>query len=163
MVDAAIASARQQLANLQFRFEETGIPYGFEAFTGPLGSSQVISVPSNANQDYVMRNDEWSLQVRIDKRDSETGNQIAADASFAVFEWDTVLQRYIPYGGYNQYTVERQADGTYVVVNNSRYCLLYTSTEGGYAVWDDIRDEIYVDEMCIRDSRSTARSTSSSP
>ena len=121
MVDAAIASARQQLANLQFRFEETGIPYGFEAFTGPLGSSQVISVPSNANQDYVMRNDEWSLQVRIDKRDSETGNQIAADASFAVFEWDTVLQRYIPYGGYNQYTVERQADGTYVVVNNSRY------------------------------------------
>lgn len=79
MVDAAIASARQQLANLQFRFEETGIPYGFEAFTGPLGSSQVISVPSNANQDYVMRNDEWSLQVRIDKRDSETGNQIAAE------------------------------------------------------------------------------------
>lgn len=128
MVDAAIASARQQLANLQFRFEETGIPYGFEAFTGPLGSSQVISVPSNANQDYVMRNDEWSLQVRIDKRDSETGNQIAADASFAVFEWDTVLQRYIPYGGYNQYTVERQADGTYVVVNNSPRAVPYSGS-----------------------------------
>lgn len=121
MVNAAIASARQQLASLQFRFEETGIPYGFEAFTGILGSSQVISVPSNANQDYVMRNDEWSLQVKIDKRDSETGEQIAADASFAVFEWDKVLGRYIPNGGYNQYTVERQTDGTCSVMNHSTY------------------------------------------
>ena len=121
MVDAAIASARQQLASLQFSYIETGIPYGFEAFTGPLGSSQVIAVPSNANHDFVMRNDEWSLQVKVDKRDSETGSRIAADTAFAVFEWDTTLQRYIPFGGYNQYAVERQSDGTYAVINHSRY------------------------------------------
>lgn len=121
MVNAAISSARQQLASLQFRFEETGVPYGFETFTGTLGSSQIIAVPSNTNRDYVMRNDEWSLQVKIDKRDSETGERIAADASFAVFEWDKVLGRYIPNGGYNQYAVERQADGTYSVVNRSSY------------------------------------------
>ncbi len=121
MVDAAIASARQQLSSLQFRYEEIGVPYGFEVFTGTLGSSQVIAVPSNANRDYVMRNDEWSLQVRIDKRDSETGERIQGEASFAVFEWDKVLGRYIPYGGYNQYKVERQPDGTYSVMNHSSY------------------------------------------
>lgn len=121
MVDAAITAAKNQLSNLQFRFEETSIPYGFEACTGSLGSSQIISVPANADRDFVMRNDEWSLQVRIDKRDSETGNQIKPDASFAVFEWDKVLGRYIPNGGYNQYAVERQSDGTYAVINHSRY------------------------------------------
>lgn len=121
MVDAAIASARQQLSSLQFRYEEICVPYGFEAYTGPLGSSQVIAVPSNTNRDYIMRNDEWSLQVKIDKRDSETGERIRDEAAFAVFEWDTVLQRYIPFGGYNQYAVERQSDGTYAVINHSSY------------------------------------------
>lgn len=48
--------------------------------------------------------------MSIDKIDSETKQQICGDAEFAIFEWDTVLQRYIPTGGYNQYKVERQAD-----------------------------------------------------
>ncbi|MCM1441567.1 MAG: hypothetical protein NC131_20525, partial [Roseburia sp.] len=34
MVDNAINTAKQQLASLQFRFEETTIPYGFESYTG---------------------------------------------------------------------------------------------------------------------------------
>lgn len=32
-----------------------------------------------------------------------------------------MLQRYIPAGGYNQYAVERQPDGTYKVINHSSY------------------------------------------
>lgn len=121
MVDAAVATAKSQLAHLQFSFVETGVPHGFELYAGPFGSEQTITVPANTEQSYVMRNDEWSLQVRIDKRDSETGERIRGAASFAVFEWDTVLQRYVPFGGYNQYKVERQSDGTYAVVNHSSY------------------------------------------
>ena len=123
MVDEAIEAAKSQLAKLQFRFEETGVPHGFDAYTGSLGSSQTIIVPADDEQDYIMRNDEWSLQIKIDKRDSETGERIKSAASFAVFEWDTVLKRYIPYSanGYNRYAVERQSDGTYSVINHSTY------------------------------------------
>lgn len=141
MVDAAVAAARSQLASLQFRYTETGVPYGFEAYTGTMGSNQVISVPANVSKDCVMLNDEWSLQLKIKKVDSETGNQIAADAAFAVFEWDVVTGQYIPYSanGYNRYTVERQPDGTYCVTNHSDYAtadtashtLYYTQRNGG--------------------------------
>lgn len=68
-----------------------------------------------------MQNDEWSVKVSIDKIDSETKQQIHGDAEFAIFEWDTVLQRYISTGGYNQYKVERQSDDTYKVINHSGY------------------------------------------
>ena len=121
MVDEAIEAAKSQLANLQFRFEETGVPHGYDAYTGLLGSSQTIIVPADDEQDYIMRNDEWSLQIKIDKRDSETGERIKGAASFAVFEWDKVFDRYVPTGGYNQYTIERQSDGTYMVKNHSTY------------------------------------------
>ena len=123
MVDEAIEAAKSQLAKMQFRFEETGVPHGFDAYTGSLGSSQTIIVPADVEKDYTLRNDEWSIQVRIDKRDSETGERIKGAASFAVFEWDTVLKRYIPYSanGYNRYAVERQSDGTYSVINHSTY------------------------------------------
>ena len=121
MVDRAIAAARNQLAAIDFRFEETVVPVGFEFFDGEHGGSQTISVPMNTSNSYLMRNDEWSLQINIRKTDSETGQQIAADAEFGVFEWDTVTQKYIPFGGYNQYTVARNEDGTYSVVNGSSY------------------------------------------
>ena len=68
-----------------------------------------------------MKNDEWSVKVSIDKIDSETKQRIKGDAEFKIFEWDTVRQCYIPNGGYNQYKVERQADGTYKVINHSNY------------------------------------------
>ena len=68
-----------------------------------------------------MKNDEWSLQVNLKKVDSETGEQIAGDALYEVYEWDTVTQQYIPYGGYNGYRVERNPDGTYSVVNDTEY------------------------------------------
>ena len=79
MVDNAVASAKAELANVKFRYEEVGVPYGFEMYWGSNGSNQTISVPANSNNAYQMKNDEWSLQVNIRKTDSETGNQIAAD------------------------------------------------------------------------------------
>lgn len=121
MVDRAIAAAKSQLARIKFRFDETVIPVGFEIHAGEHGGSQTISVPMDSANDYLMRNDEWSLQVNISKVDSETGEQIVADAEYEVFEWDTVTQKYIPFGGYNRYTVIRNEDGTYSVANGTDY------------------------------------------
>ena len=121
MVDAAIAAARAELATIRFSYDEVEIPYGFEEFNGSLGSHQTITVPADSSNGYVMKNDEWSLQVNLKKVDSETGEQIAGDALYEVYEWDTVTQRYIPYGGYNKYRVERNPDGTYSVVNDMKY------------------------------------------
>ena len=121
MVDAAIASARAQLANITFSYDEITIPHGFDSTPGALGSHQTITVPANSSNDYPMKNEEWSVKVSIDKIDSETKQRIKGDAEFKIFEWDVVRQCYIPNGGYNQYKVERQSDGTYKVINHSNY------------------------------------------
>ena len=121
MVDNAVASAKAELANVKFRYEEVGVLYGFEMYWGSNGSNQTISVPANSNNAYLMKNDEWSLQVNIKKTDSETGNQIAADAQYEIFQWDTVTGKYQPTGGYNTYSVQRQGDGTYAVINSAAY------------------------------------------
>ena len=121
MVDAAIAAARAQLANITFAYDEITIPNGFDSTPGALGSHQTITVPANSSNDYKMQNDEWSVKVSIDKIDSETKQRIKGDAEFKIFEWDTVRQCYIPNGGYNQYKVERQSGGTYKVINHSNY------------------------------------------
>ena len=120
-VDAAIASARSQLANISFTVKETSVPHGFDAYTGSTGCEQQVSVPADGSTDVTIHNDEWSIRVNIAKIDSETHQPIAADAEFAVFEWDTVEQMYIPFGGYNQYTVVRNEDGSYSVANGSSY------------------------------------------
>ena len=121
MVDAAIASARAQLANITFSYNEVTIPHGFDSTPGALGSHQTITVPANSSNDYPMKNDEWSVKVSIDKIDSETKQRIKGNAEFKIFEWDTVRQCYIPFGGYNRYKVERQSNGTYKVINHSDY------------------------------------------
>ena len=121
MVDAAIASARAQLANVTFAYDEITIPHGFDSTPGALGSHQTITVPANSSNDYKMQNDEWSVKVSIDKIDSETKQRIKGDAEFKIFEWDVIRQCYIPFDGYNRYKVERQSDGTYKVVNHSDY------------------------------------------
>ena len=136
MVDAAIASARAQLANITFSYDEVTIPHGFDSTPGALGSHQTITVPANSSNDYPMKNDEWSVKVSIDKIDSETKQRIKGNAEFKIFEWDTVRQCYIPFGGYNRYKVERQADGTYKVINHSDYAggsddLFYTQRNEG--------------------------------
>ena len=136
MVDAAIASARAQLANITFSYDEITIPHGFDSMPGALGSHQTIMVPANSSNDYPMKNDEWSVKVCIDKIDSETKQRIKGDAEFKIFEWDVVRQCYIPFGGYNRYKVERQSDGTYKVINHSDYAggsddLFYTQRNEG--------------------------------
>ena len=136
MVDAAIAAARAQLANITFAYDEITIPNGFDSTPGALGSHQTINVPANSSNDYKMQNDEWSVKVSIDKIDSETKQRIKGDAEFKIFAWDTVRQCYIPAGGYNQYKVERQSDGTYKVINHSDYAggsddLFYTQRNEG--------------------------------
>ena len=158
-VDAAIASARSQLANITFTVRETSVPHGFDAYTGSTGSEQQVSVPADGSTDVTIHNEEWSVQVNIAKIDSETHQPIAADAEFAVFEWDTVEQMYIPFGGHNQYSVVRNEDGSYSVANGSSYAtgspadrtLYYTqrnegkfiivetrTPEGYYGDWTDI-------------------------
>ena len=132
MVDAAIAAARSELATIVFQYDEIDVPYGFEEFNGSLGSHQTITVPADSSNDYVMKNDEWSLQVNLKKVDSETGEQIAGDALYEVYEWDTVTQQYIPYGGYNGYRVERNPDGTYSVVNDTEYGTEYDTSRTMY-------------------------------
>ena len=135
MVDAAIASARAQLANVTFACDEITIPHGFDSTPGALGSHQTITVPANSSNDYPMKNDEGSVKG-IDKIDSETKQRIKGDVEFKIFEWDTVRQCYIPTGGYNQYKVERQSGGTYKIINHSDYAggsddLFYTQRNEG--------------------------------
>ena len=120
-VNNAIASAQAQLASLQFRYDEVTIPYGFESYWGSNGSHQTITVPANSNNTYEMRNAEWSLQINVKKTDSETDNQIAGDARYEIYQWDVVTGKYQPTGGYNTYSVQRQGDGTYAVINNAAY------------------------------------------
>ena len=157
MVDAAIASARAQLANITFSYDEITIPHGFDSTPGALGSHQTITVPANSSNNYKMQNDEWSVKVSIDKIDSETKQCIKGDAEFKIFEWDVVRQCYIPTGGYNQYKVERQSGGTYKVINHSDYAggsddLFYTQRNEGkfvivesrapsgyYGDWTDVK------------------------
>lgn len=120
-VNNAIASAQAQLASLQFRYDEVTIPYGFESYWGSNGSHQTITVPANSNNAYEMRNAEWSLQINVKKTDSETGSQIAGDARYEIYQWDVVTGKYQPTGGYNTYSVQRQGDGTYAVINSAAY------------------------------------------
>ena len=132
MVDAAIAAARAELATIRFSYDEVEIPYGFEEFNGSFGSHQTITVPADSSNDYVMKNDEWSLQVNLKKVDSETGEQITGDALYEVYEWDTVTQKYIPYGDYNKYSVVRNEDGTYSVANGTDYGTEYDTSRKMY-------------------------------
>ena len=164
MVDAAIALARAQLANITFSYDEITIPHGFDSTPGALGSHQTITVPANSSNDYPMKNDEWSVKVSIDKIDSETKQRIKGDAEFKIFEWDTVRQCYIPFGGYNRYKVERQSDGTYKVINHSDYAggsdaLFYTQrNEGKFVIVESRAPSGYYGDWTDVDVPGTAGS-----
>ena len=87
-------------------------------YTAPDGST--LTVPANSDNEYLMRNAEWSLQVNIRKTDSETGNPIAADACYEIYQWDSVSNKFLVAGGYNTYSVQRQGDGSYAVIKIGR-------------------------------------------
>ena len=164
MVDAAIAAARAQLANVTFAYDEITIPHGFDSTPGALGSHQTITVPANSSNDYKMQNDEWSVKVSIDKIDSETKQRIKGDAEFKIFAWDTVRQCYIPFGGYNRYKVERQSDGTYKVINHSNYAngsdnIYYTQrNEGKFVIVESRAPSGYYGDWTDATKPSTAGS-----
>ena len=122
-VNNAITAAKAQLGSIQFRYEEITVPYGFGKYWGSNGSYQTLTVPANSNNEYLMRNAEWSLQVNIKKTDSETGNQIAADACYEIYQWDSVSNKFLATGGYNTYSVQRQGDGSYAVINSAAYAV----------------------------------------
>ena len=135
-IEAALSAVHGYFDSLKFSYDEVTIPHGFDSTPGALGSHQTITVPANNSNDYKMQNDEWSVKVSIDKIDSETKQRIKGDAEFEIFEWDTVRQCYIPFGGYNRYKVERQSNGTYKVINHSDYAggsddLFYTQRNEG--------------------------------
>ena len=138
-VNAAVNSAKTQLGSLQFRYEEISVPYGFEKYWGSNGSYQTLTVPANSDNEYLIRNAEWSLQVNIRKTDSETGNPIAADACYEIYQWDSVSNKFLATGGYNTYSVQRQGDGSYAVINSAAYAttdsmrhtLYYTQRNAG--------------------------------
>ena len=122
-VNNAIAAAKAQLGSIKFRYEEITVPYGFGKYWGSNGSQQTITVPANTNNDYVMKNDEWSLQVNLKKTDSETGSPIAADAQYEIYQWDSVSNKFLATGGYNTYSVQRQGNGSYAVINSAAYAV----------------------------------------
>ena len=122
-VNAAVNSAKTQLGSIQFRYEEISVPLGFEKYWGSNGSYQTLTVPANSDNEYLMRNAEWSLQVNIRKTDSETGNPIAADAQYEIYQWDSVRNKFLATGGYNTYSVQRQGDGSYAVINSAAYAV----------------------------------------
>lgn len=150
-VAAAIAAAKAQLQTLQFTYKETTVPYGYDAYNGNKGSNQTITVNQGANEVFDMINDEWDLNVVINKVDSETGNQIAADTDWEVYEWDKVSQAY---EDSDRFEIIRDAgDGKYYVhcTTNDKRTLFYTqrnegkfiiveqgAPEGYYGDWTDI-------------------------
>ena len=54
-MDRAIAAAKSELVSIDFRFDETVVPVGFEFYDGEHGSKQTISVPMDSSDEYLMR------------------------------------------------------------------------------------------------------------
>ena len=117
-LDIAVKTAKQQLRTLMFRLEEVKVPVGFAPWDGAYASSRTISVTADSDESYPVYNEGWQAKIAIRKVDSETGSPIRSDAVFAVFMWDKVAGKYMPYGGYNKYRVVRRDDLTYAVVRD---------------------------------------------
>ena len=163
-IEAALSAVHGYFDSLKFSYGEVTIPHGFDSTPGALGSHQTITVSANSSNDYPMKNDEWSVKVSIDKIDSETKQRIKGDAEFKIFEWDVVRQCYIPFGGYNRYKVERQADGTYKVINHSDYAggsdsIYYTQrNEGKFVIVESRAPSEYYGDWTDVTKPSTAGS-----
>ena len=103
----------------KFKIEETASAYGYTAATqdgaGPWRVEFVIDEADKvveylgANAD---RNRPWGNRVVIHKTDSETGQAIAANAQFTLYEWNAARG---VYEVSTNYAIERAGDGSYTV------------------------------------------------
>ena len=122
----------------KFKIEEAASAYGYTAATqdgaGPWRVEFVIDEADKVveylgtNAD---RNRPWGNRVVIHKTDSETGQAIAADAQFTLYEWNAARG---VYEVSTNYAIERAADGSYTVA-----CLHpdWTMAEAGQLYFED--------------------------
>ena len=122
----------------KFKIEEAASAYGYTAATqdgaGPWRVEFVIDEADKVveylgeNPD---RNRPWGNRVVIHKTDSETGQAIAADATFTLYEWNAARG---VYEVSTNYAIERAADGSYTVA-----CLHpdWTMAEAGQLYFED--------------------------
>ena len=103
----------------KFKIEEAASAYGYTAATqdgaGPWRVEVVID-EANKVVEYLGenadRNRPWGNRVVIHKTDSETGQAIAAEAQFTLYEWNAARG---VYEVSTNYAIERAADGSYTV------------------------------------------------
>ena len=122
----------------KFKIEEAASAYGYTAATqdgaGPWRVEFVIDEADKvveylgANAD---RNRPWGNRVVIHKTDSETGQAIAANAQFTLYEWNAARG---VYEVSTNYAIERAGDGSYTVA-----CLHpdWTLAEAGQLYFED--------------------------
>lgn len=122
----------------KFKIEEAALAYGYTAATqdgaGPWRVEVVIDEADKVveylgvNAD---RNRPWGNRVVIHKTDGETGQPIAADAEFTLYEWNADRGMYEVS---TNYAIERAGDGSYTVA-----CLHpdWTLAEAGTLYFED--------------------------
>ena len=122
----------------KFKIEEAASAYGYTAATqdgaGPWRVEFVIDEADKvveylgANAD---RNRPWGNRVVIHKTDSETGQAIAANAEFTLYEWNAARGMYEVS---TNYAIKRAGDGSYTIA-----CLHpdWTLAEAGRLYFED--------------------------
>ena len=122
----------------KFKIEEAASAYGYTAATQDgAGPWRVEFVIDEANKvveylgENADRNRPWGNRVVIHKTDSETGQAIAANAQFTLYEWNAARG---VYEVSTNYAIERAADGSYTVA-----CLHpdWTMAEAGQLYFED--------------------------
>ena len=122
----------------KFKIEEAASAYGYTAATQDgAGPWRVEFVIDEANKvveylgENADRNRPWGNRVVIHKTDSETGQAIAEDAQFTLYEWNAARGMYEVS---TNYAIERAGDGSYTVT-----CLHpdWTLAEAGQLYFED--------------------------
>ncbi len=122
----------------KFKIEEAASAYGYTAATqdgaGPWRVEFVIDKADKVVEylgENADRNRPWGNRVVIHKTDSETGQAIAADAEFTLYEWNAARG---VYEVSTNYTIRRAGDGSYIVT-----CLHpdWTLAEAGQLYFED--------------------------
>ena len=103
----------------KFKIEEAASAYGYTAATqdgaGPWRVEFVIDAANKVVEylgENADRNRPWGNRVVIHKTDSETGQAIAANAKFTLYEWNAARG---VYEVSTNYAIERAGDGSYTV------------------------------------------------